>query len=575
MVATSTAQIDPHSGTAITLYSLQAQADFIMGTNLPSMTIQFANIVNAAVREAFALNLGSDVLANDNTLPDPSFVADRSQLRTSRGGLGIRILNEYGAFLNVINNVIPQFSDKRDAEDNFTPGIFPTLTNVLGPGSFDQGNEATRWTAFMNSGEIGTEFRGQIENAKSKHREIINNLQHHQVPGSEHLTSIFDIPVEQFAAETKKLQRAIRDEHQTLMFLQLQHRAGKLPITDQRRIAFFANSTDVFANQLIGMPHCKVQFTPDEYITSIAMKLGLPIPALRQYVGDRIRNNANCQQIHVDPCGNNITTVAGARGGNVQQLHNAISGMITHSAAHAGIKCIGGDTDTSAKRIFSAATPAAIPISDTNKEQINSIVPDFVIMARHSRSATELAGSDHIADVKTLSQGLVYRRNTTIFADAVERREKEVNMDYQRTAKRLDLKLHNTPAGIPGPFQNVLNGYGNGGIVVGPVVGFFDEASPHMHQLRDLIANSQAQRYLEMYRSTNAQATGLHKQQLNRLWGHTFARGWARLILDRLRDLVCPQPIDYNRRGVPPNSNQNEEYLYFHPNIRGGVFGSR
>ena len=82
-----------------------------------------------------------------------------------------------------------------------------------------------------------------------------------------------------------------------------------------------------------------------------------------------------------------------------------------------------------------------------------------------------------------------------------------------------------------------------------------------MYHIRDLIATTQGKSHLELYRSTNAQAIGLHKQQLNQLLGHTLARGWARLILDRLRDLVCTVPRDYHRRQGAPNPDQNEEFL--------------
>ena len=575
LVATCTALIDPHSGTAITLYSLQTQADFVMSTNLPSMTVRFAEIVDAAIIDAFAKTLGSDLLAINDTLTDPSFVPDRAKLRTAHGGAGIRLLHDSEPFLNTINNVVPQFIDKQDADGNITPGIFPTLINVLGPGSFDQGNENTRWTAFLTSGEIGAEFRAQHEKGKVKHGELINGLQQLHIPGSENLVSIFDIPVEQFGTQIKKLQRAIRDELQNLKFLQLQHRAGQLPIDDQRRIAFFANSLDVFSNQLIGMPHYNVLFTPEEYKAAIAMKFGLPIAALQPFVGDRIRNSANCPQLTLDIYGNHLSTIGGSCGGHTQRLHNSICGMISTSAMQAGIKCLGGDTDTSAKRVFSSAIPAHVPIDATNTAKVNSMVPDIVIDATHTMEG-ELGRSKHIVDVKTLAAGLAYKRNTTNFADAVARRTTEVNNQYHNTAKQLDRRLHGTPVGTPGPFQQVLSEYGGlNHIVLGPVVGFFGEASEHMYQIRDLIAINQAKSYQELYRSTNAQANGLHKQQLNRLWGHTFARGWARLILDRLRDLVCPEPRDYHRRQRAPNSDQNEEFLYFHPNVRAGAFDSR
>ena len=110
--------------------------------------------------------------------------------------------------------------------------------------------------------------------------------------------------------------------------------------------------------------------------------------------------------------------------------------------------------------------------------------------------------------------------------------------------------------------------------MLGPVAGFFGEASPDIHDLRDLIAQEQANKRSTYVKGTVEQSFGLYKHQLNRKWGHIMARGWARLILNRLRDHVRP---DKNRRGsttadAGEDAETNEAYNYFNPNDGGGGF---
>ncbi len=77
-------------------------------------------------------------------------------------------------------------------------------------------------------------------------------------------------------------------------------------------------------------------------------------------------------------------------------------------------------------------------------------------------------------------------------------------------------------------------------------VGAFGEASSDLGSLRDLCDHVLAAKHVEYYRMMHAQAKALYRHQLNRNWGHTIASGWARLILDRLRDYVGSQGGNYH-----------------------------
>ena len=65
---------------------------------------------------------------------------------------------------------------------------------------------------------------------------------------------------------------------------------------------------------------------------------------------------------------------------------------------------------------------------------------------------------------------------------------------------------------------------------------------------------------------TPGQANSLYRHQLNRKWGHTIARGWARLILDRLRDYVGSHQGGDHRRSTQAHTNEaHEQFGFFYP----------
>jgi hypothetical protein len=128
-------------------------------------------------------------------------------------------------------------------------------------------------------------------------------------------------------------------------------------------MAFLANGTDSFARQLLGsLPFGGVPFTPQEWTTAVALHMGVPIPALRNRVGETIRNNPKCPLTTVDQYGYNLTTVAGIEGGGTQRNHNGIARVVSSSLSAAGIKHRGGATDTSCKTVFRDAVPRVATI---------------------------------------------------------------------------------------------------------------------------------------------------------------------------------------------------------------------
>ena len=119
-------------------------------------------------------------------------------------------------------------------------------------------------------------------------------------------------------------------------------------------------------------------------------------------------------------------------------------------------------------------------------------------------------------------------------------------MAYIRAAKKLDARIHGTQANEIGPIEQELREYGHNGRVLGPIIGCFGGGSPDLGRLRDLAATELARKHVEHHSMGFNQALGMFKRLLNREWGHHMARGWASLLLDRLRDFVgSPEVDDY------------------------------
>jgi hypothetical protein len=131
---------------------------------------------------------------------------------------------------------------------------------ILGQGSFDYGNKENRWrTLLASDSALAVEFRDEFERAKAINLELRSRLP--LAAGEVLPKSTFDGPIEGFAADNEKLHKRVMEERQKLKFRDLSQRAASLPITDPRRMAFFANSNDSFFKvslQRLARPQCQL-----------------------------------------------------------------------------------------------------------------------------------------------------------------------------------------------------------------------------------------------------------------------------------------------------------------------------
>jgi hypothetical protein len=173
---------------------------------------------------------------------------------------------------------------------------------------------------------------------------------------------------------------------------------------------------------------------------------------------------------------------------------------------------------------------------------LNAIVPDIIAEAQNLKHGgsfgSDLGGADHVGDLKTIRAAASYNSASTVRGGVVEGRGKKVDSDYRKEFKKADREAHGAPADQAGPVEQQLREFGHKGRVLGPTTGCYGGASSDVRKLRDLAATELAQKHCAYYSTDFPRARAMFKKRINHEWGHHIARGWAALLLDRLRDYL-------------------------------------
>ena len=94
------------------------------------------------------------------------------------------------------------------------------------------------------------------------------------------------------------------------------------------------------------------------------------------------------------------------------------------------------------------------------------------------------------------------------------------------------------------------------------VLGFSGEASSDVHLVADFVATRLATKHLEYMRTSASVAKAMKAQQIYRAWGHSFAQGFARVILNRVRDNLDSAS---GSNGPSDDRNADAEFSIFFP----------
>ena len=93
-----------------------------------------------------------------------------------------------------------------------------------------------------------------------------------------------------------------------------------------------------------------------------------------------------------------------------------------------------------------------------------------------------------------------------------------------------------------------------------------------MSRICDIIAHELARTHVSYYSDDAKRTKGMYRQRIQKAWGHTAHRGWARLLLDRARDLIIHGPAQRGANGVamPTDEDDQDGHFFFNHPERGG-----
>jgi hypothetical protein len=178
-------------------------------------------------------------------------------------------------------------------------------------------------------------------------------------------------------------------------------------------------------------------------------------------------------------------------------------------------------------------------------------------------NVAKMLGDCTLADMKTLAPGTVYSEPaSTTPSHAVEKRQKQVSPAYHAAARSLDAELGSQP-GLPGPVESELNTY-NSGNVLGLVAGAYAELSSAFHAIIDLIASQLADEHLQFFDIDHGMCKSIFLQQVRRSLGLALHRGWAKLMLDRCRDLVQHPNQPRSMVSEATDEDDEEAHAFYH-----------
>ena len=136
-------------------------------------------------------------------------------------------------------------------------------------------------------------------------------------------------------------------------------------------------------------------------------------------------------------------------------------------------------------------------------------------------------------------------------------RQAEVARDYLKRAARID-ELSGYPPGSDGPMATALKRY-NGGRVLVFVVGAFTEMSEDVSRICDITAHDLARTPVSYYNDDAKHTKGMCRQRIQKALGHTAHRGWARLLLNRARDIIIHDPAHHGANGAAMQADEDDQ----------------
>ena len=112
----------------------------------------------------------------------------------------------------------------------------------------------------------------------------------------------------------------------------------------------------------------------------------------------------------------------------------------------------------------------------------------------------------------------------------------------------------------------------NGGRVLVFVIGAFVGVPGDVSRICDIIAHDLARIHVSYYNNGAKRIKGMYRQRIQKARGHSAHRGWARLLLNRARDLIIHGPAHRGANGaaMPTDEGDQDGHFFYIHLERGG-----
>jgi len=146
----------------------------------------------------------------------------------------------------------------------------------------------------------------------------------------------------------------------------------------------------------------------------------------------------------------------------------------------------------------------------------------------------------------------------------VAARQAEVARGYLKRAARID-ELNGHSSGSDRPMVAALKRHNGGGRMLVFVMGKFAGMSEDVSRICEIIPHDLARTHVSYYNDDAKRIKGMFRQRIQKAWGHTAHRGWARLLLDRARDLIIHGSAHRGANGaaMPTNKDDQDGNFFF------------
>jgi hypothetical protein len=426
------------------------------------------------------MNHQMEIISGHNPMKVDIITEKRFDLPKRLGGLGLRKQTEVRkrAFVGNLLSILPRMIDYKDDKGIIHKGFMNnTFEHILGIGSFDAGNESTRFDVLIKSGHVlGEQLAScwqDLQTAASGSSSDIprDGLLSHPVEsaGVQNILTPLEIQREdRVKVITKGAQHTLSKQIDESKHKALVDEIHSLPVGDRRKRAFL--NSGKLGGQFIGSIPSKGQVIGNTDLIQIySDHLGLKSPTLSKYEGLLIKGK------RLDGFGDLLTT-ASMTGDGHRTKHDAIkdclAGIMSANKVKHKVEVYGD---------FKPFLDEQFVAGETMKTK-NGLIPDFKITFQDE--------SPLLAELKTINdcKSRFDLTNENKISGGVTTRQDLIHSEYVKKARMADLKYNHfdNTTGLKGPMELHLETYGK---VQGLVLGPRGEGSPDLYRLLNRIAN--------------------------------------------------------------------------------------